>query len=87
MQTAIKAALLKALQGKPVSSITAKPKAKPALNTVLNPAEADARHARFMKDFHGLPGFKHKAQTETIRDKAYPYLVAGIHAKRGLPEW
>lgn len=95
MKSALELALLEALKGQPIGTLKkqlstaqrASPAALPAVQPArIKPRDAEARHARFMKGFH-LPGFKHKAQTETIRDRVQPFLVRGIHAKHGLPEW
>lgn len=84
---AIKQALLKALAGRPVSSLTPAPKPTPkAAPRRAAPVEAP-NHARFMKAFHGLPGYKHKAQCETLRDRVALYIVPTKKRKGCLPNW
>lgn len=40
-----------------------------------------------MKAFHGLPGYKHKAQCETLRDRVALYIVPTKKRKGCLPNW
>jgi len=100
---AVKIALLKALQGKPVSSII-----KPPVNTVLTAkptphhvmrekeasqrdrVEANIRLAKFAHEMAqaSVHGHKGKAQSETLLERVNQYIVTGIHkSSRALPKW